>query len=348
MEINSYITGILLILLGGIMEGGFALPLKLTPKWKWENIWGAGSLMALLLIPWPVAVLTVPELVEVYRGSSLQSILMALLFGAGWGAGGVFFGLGVSTVGLSLGLSLIFGLIAVNGSLIPLLMEHPEQLAKPSGLVVLCGIAVMISGLVFCALAGKRKDERQNQNSSLIQGVSQNRSYFSKGLYFCVAAGLLSALVNFGLIFGTQISEQAIRHGAHLANASNAVWALVFTSNFLVNVAYCVFLIRRNGTGSLFRESGTGWYWIAAAIMGIVWAGGIIVYGAGAVRLGHLGAYIGFPMMLIASILTGNVLGFIHGEWKNAGRTALRLMAGGVALLIAAILLLGVANSLNG
>jgi len=87
---------------------------------------------------------------------------------------------------------------------------------------------------------------------------------------------------------------------------------------------------------------------MAAAVMGIVWAGGIIVYGAGAVQLGRLGAYIGFPMMLIASILTGNVLGFVNGEWKNSGYTALRLMGGGVALLIAAILLLGVANSLNG
>jgi len=347
METNSYITGILLILLGGVMEGAFALPLKLTPKWKWENIWGAGSLMALLLIPWPVAVLTIPKLVEVYRSSSLQSILMALLFGAGWGAGGVFFGLGVSTVGLSLGLSLIFGLIAINGSLIPLLMEHPEQLAKPSGLVVLCGIAVMISGLIVCALAGKRKGEHQNQHNSLTLDVSPHQSNFSKGLFFCVAAGLFSALVNFGLIFGTEISEQAIKHGAHTANASNAVWALVFTANFLVNVAYCVFLIRRNGTGPLFRENGTGWYWIAAAIMGIVWAGGIIVYGAGAVRLGHLGAYIGFPMMLIASILTGNVLGFVNGEWKHAGRTALQLMTAGVALLIVAILLLGVANTLN-
>ena len=348
METSSYIAGILLILLGGIMEGAFALPLKLTPKWKWENIWGAGSLMALLLIPWPVAVLTIPDLVEVYRSSSLQSIVMALLFGAGWGIGGVFFGLGVNTVGLSLGLSLIFGLIAINGSLIPLLMEHPEQLTKPSGLMVLCGIAVMILGLIVCGLAGKRKDEYQTQDIAFTRALLANKASFAKGLFYCVAAGVLSALVNFGLIFGTQISDQAIKHGASSANASNAVWALVFTSNFLVNVVYCLFLIYRNRTGSYFGNSGSGWYWLAAAVMGIVWAGGIVVYGAGAVRLGHLGAYIGFPIMLIASILTGNVLGFVKGEWKSAGRATLRLMGWGLALLIAAILLLGVANFFNG
>ncbi|MFN8006362.1 MAG: L-rhamnose/proton symporter RhaT [Terriglobia bacterium] len=348
METSSYLNGILLILLGGIMEGAFALPLKLTPKWKWENIWGAGSLMALLLIPWPVALLTIPNLAEVYKNSSLHSILMAVLFGAGWGMGGVFFGLGISMVGLSLGLSLIFGLIAINGSLIPLLMEHPEQLTKPSGFVVLGGIAVMIAGLIVCALAGKKKE--LDQSSEALQKAEQapSKATFSKGLLFCVAAGVLSALVNFGLIFGTQVTNQAIQQGASPANASNAVWALVFTANFLVNVGYCIFLLRRNGTGALFRESGTAWYWGAAAIMGIVWAGGIIVYGAGAFLLGHLGAYIGFPMMLIASILTGNVLGFLNGEWKETSRTSLRLMAGGVGLLIAAILLLGYANTLSG
>ena len=39
-----------------------------------------------------------------------------------------------------------------------------------------------------------------------------------------------------------------------------------------------------------------------AALMGIVWAGGIIVYGMGAFHIGELGAYIGFPMMLITSM----------------------------------------------
>ena len=47
----STLIGIALVLAGGVMEGAFALPLKLTRKWSWENTWGAGSLVALLLIP---------------------------------------------------------------------------------------------------------------------------------------------------------------------------------------------------------------------------------------------------------------------------------------------------------
>jgi L-rhamnose-H+ transport protein len=55
--------GILLVIAGGALEGLFSLPVTRTPKWRWENSWGLGSLIALVLVPWPVALLTVPDLI---------------------------------------------------------------------------------------------------------------------------------------------------------------------------------------------------------------------------------------------------------------------------------------------
>jgi len=130
--------GLVLIVLAGIMEGGYSILLKYTPKWQWENTWGAGSLMALLLVPWPLAIVTVPGLFEVYKHSSLPAVISALLFGAGWGIGGVFFGLGIAAVGMSLGLSLILGIVAIGGSILPLLLKYPEQLLRPPGIVLIC------------------------------------------------------------------------------------------------------------------------------------------------------------------------------------------------------------------
>ena len=37
MEINMTV-GLLLVVLGGIMEGTFALCMKFTRNWKWEHI----------------------------------------------------------------------------------------------------------------------------------------------------------------------------------------------------------------------------------------------------------------------------------------------------------------------
>ncbi len=59
-------VGVLLVIAGGALEGLFSLPVTRTPRWSWENIWGLGSLVALVLVPWPVAYWTVPELGTVF------------------------------------------------------------------------------------------------------------------------------------------------------------------------------------------------------------------------------------------------------------------------------------------
>src|SRR5579863_7894981 len=99
--------GLFFIVLGGAMEGSFSLPLKYTPKWEWENTWGACSLLALLLVPWPLALLTVPNLWEVFRAASSSALVAALVFGAGWGIGGIFFWLSFGGFGMVVGFFLL-------------------------------------------------------------------------------------------------------------------------------------------------------------------------------------------------------------------------------------------------
>ena len=126
------------------------------------------------------------------------------------------------------------GTIAIGGSVVPMLLQHKDQLLSKSGAVLLVGIAIMVIGLLVCARAGSLKVG----NARAVKAKSQ--SSLGLGLVYCVAAGLLSALVNFGLIFGAPIAKPAMAHGLDLATANNAVWALVFTANYLVNLGYCV------------------------------------------------------------------------------------------------------------
>ena len=182
MTETSLVLGFALILLGGIMEGSYSFPLKMNPKWDWEHTWGAGSLMALLLVPWPLAFFTVPGLAQVYHQSSWSAILLALLFGAGWGFGGVFFGLSINMVGLSLGYSIIFGIIAINGSLTPLLMNEPGKLVTTGGLWFLAAMSVMLLGIIVCAVAGNLKAKAANTTSA-----NQSKSgSFGVGLILCI------------------------------------------------------------------------------------------------------------------------------------------------------------------
>ena len=130
------------------------------------------------------------------------------------------------------------------------------------------------------------------------------------------------------------------------AAANNAVWALVFTANYAVNIGYCAYLAKRKKTFKKFLLPGTGVYWLAAIVMGLLWAGGIVVYGVGTTRLGHLGAILGFPVMLISSILTGNAVGFLTGEWRGTGSQPRRVMAFGVFLLVIATVVIAYSNRL--
>lgn len=336
--------GLLLVIVGGIMEGAYSIPLKYAPKWEWENMWGAGSLMALILVPWPLAFLTVPNLLSVLSATSAKSLLTTLLFGAGWGVGGVFFGLGISALGLSLGLSLIMGLVAIGGSIVPLMMKYPEQLVRPAGLVLMAGIVVMLFGLAACARAGQLKDKSAGLSEPAASGGPPRKVSFKLGLVFCIASGITSALVNFALIFGHEIADAAVRRGASLSNANNAIWVLVFTSNYVVNAAYCVYLAKKRHSFTKFFSGGLGSYWAAAVYLGIFWAAGIVVYGAGATRMGQFGAFLGYPVMLIVSILTGNGLGVLTGEWQEVPSRPKHIMTFGVSLLMSAIVILALSS----
>ena len=337
-----HVTGALLILLGGVMEGLFALPVKVAPRWSWENIWGAGSLAALLLVPGPLLFLTIPHFREVYRAAPDWAIVWTILFGAGWGVGGIFFGLGVSALGLSLGTSSIMGLIAIGGSVVPLLLQHRDQLMSKSSIALLVGIGFMILGLMVCARAGSLKAANRNAPGAGAVTIS-----FGRGAFYCLAAGLLSALVNFALIFGAPLAQTAIVWGAAPAAANNAIWAIVFVTNFVVNVGYCAYLVRKRGNFRKFALSSTGYYWLLAVAMGLLWAGGIVVYGLGASMQGHYGPVFAFPVMLIVSILTGNLTGVLLGEWRGVTGRAKRTMGFGVVIMFAAIIVLGCASLLT-
>lgn len=334
------LMGILLIGFGGVMEGLFSLPVKMTADWSWENIWGAGSLAALLLGPLPLLLFTVPHFSQVYAASPGWAIAWTILFGAGWGLGGIFFGLGVSELGVSLGTSSIMGLIAIGGSVVPFAMQHRGQFVGKTGFGLVAGICVMLIGLTVCARAGNLKLSNGGQPRSNAPAASPGR-----GLFYCITAGLLSALVNFALIFGAPIEQAAMEHGVAAAAANNAVWAIVFAANYSVNVIYCIFLVRKRGTLMNFSKPATGYYWLLAVAMGLLWAGGIVVYGIGASMEGRYGPVFAFPMMLIVSILTANLAGVLIGEWRGAPVTAKRTMQVGVAIMMAAIVILGVSSS---
>lgn len=329
-------TGVAAVVAGGILQGSFMLPMKWTRRWAWENTWLVFASTAYLLCPWILILTTIPQPFEIYRASSAGSLLAVMLFGLGWGLGAVTFGLGVDAVGLALGFAVIVGIAASAGALLPLfLLPNP-----PSGMkltLTVISLALMLAGVGVCSLAGRWKEKSDTAKTS-----------YGRGMVICAISGLLSACGNLGFAFGQPIIDRAQAAGVPAYLASNVVWALLTLVLFVCNASYATARLIRNGTTAKFVEPGAGKYFAFGCLMGVMWMGGFVFYGAGARRLGALGPSLGWAILMSAMVLTANLLGLLTGEWKSAPREPLIRLSGGIALLLLAIVVLGYANGLAG
>lgn len=310
--------GVLLAAFGGIMVGNCMVPLKYMRRWRWENVWIIFSLVALVLVPWGIALARLPNLFSIYSNVKLSNFLMSFLFGSGWGVAQVLFGLAVIRIGMALSFAITIGLSAALGSLVPLLLRHPEFLSSGRGLILLLGIFLMIAGVVACSWAGRRR-EREQRTKVLSPGSVDAGSYMG-GLMLAVAAGLLAPMLNYALAFGDSILMEAIRQHTARADAPYAVWPIALAGGALPNLIYASWLIRKNKTWSNFFPL---WPEISlGTIMGVLWMGSVAAYGTATTLLGVFGASIGWSIYQICIILTANVSGWIAGEWKGVSQPA--------------------------
>ncbi|MFZ3333378.1 MAG: L-rhamnose/proton symporter RhaT, partial [Candidatus Acidiferrales bacterium] len=163
MEMTA-IIGLGLTILSGIIMTCAIVPMKFARKWKWENIWllyiGFGQVVFPLLLIW----LTAPKAWAVLANARFSAVAAAILFGLGWGIGNVLSGIGYTMLGVGLGLTIILGLTASMGSLIPLAVLYPERLASNAAVALYLGVAVMLAGLIACYRAGNLRQKHQPRN----------------------------------------------------------------------------------------------------------------------------------------------------------------------------------------
>ena len=248
-----------------------------------ENIWGLGSIIALILVPWPLALLTVPNLAEVYRAAGFRAVAWSFVFGLGSGFGGIFWGRALLMLGMGLGISIMVGLVNVFGSPVPLALKEPEKLLSPGGLLLLAAMAILIFGVAVCAMAGRQRDVELSR--SVAGTTTAKHASFAVAMLFCLLAGSLSAMNNFGPIFGEPIVAAASAAGASDFGKMNAMWAPLFTANFMVNGGYALWLMLRRKTLHLVIQEGSVGYWLQSLFMGLAWPMCLVVYGMGVNRM---------------------------------------------------------------
>ncbi|MBP7497082.1 MAG: L-rhamnose/proton symporter RhaT [Bacteroidales bacterium] len=338
------LLGVILIAIGGFASGSFYLPLKMIKKWKWETSWIVNGIFAWLLVPWLVAWITVPSLLNVVGSAPSSSILLACFFGLLWGIGGLTFGLALRYLGMALGMALALGLTTAFSTLIPPLFHGTFNtlLTTNSGLVALGGVFVSLAGIAVCGWAGVRKDKELSTEQKK-EGVQEFN--FNKGLLVALFAGIMSACFAFGEDAGKPIAESAIQYGADTLWQYNPVYAIILIGGFITNVVWCLILNFKNKSFGDYTSKAAPLKrnYIFAAIAGATWFAQFVFKGMGTSYMGDF-AFASWSILFAFVIVFSNMWGLLTKEWKGVSKQTIIILLFGMLILIISGIMSGWAN----
>jgi len=351
------LLGSLIFALGGLAGAVFALPFRKVKGWAYESYWLIYAVFGLVLFPAALACATVPDLGAVIAKTPGPVLLGCAGFGALWGIGGLTWGLMIRYLGVGLGLAIGCGLCSATGTLLPPLFKGAagELVKDKAALVTLGGVALSLLGIVFVGLAGKAKEGELPEELKKKAVAEFN---FKKGMLVACISGVFSGCINFGLQNGWwKTAEGAVVSMADLAKQAGAgdwwtgmpVLVVVLWGGFAVNAAWCLWTNGRNRTFGDYAKAaspaGAGViFW--AGLAGVIWACQFACLKMGEPLCGDM-AYVGFAILMGASVLFSSLLGVFLGEWKGTGAKTRSFLGLGLGLLALSIVVTALAKNVS-
>lgn len=319
-----------LLIVAGAANATFGLPMKYVRRWEWENTWAVWSVLALVCLPVVLAWSCAPSLGAVYREAGVGTAAAVFLLGAGWGLAQVLFGKAMHAIGIGLTFSIVLGLSAATGSVLPMLQMGPGAIAADAVRRLAVGLLLVVLGVAACAEAGRRRERAQTAEV-------QRSGSFGSGLVMALVSGVLASLMNVGIASGGRLVAQALAHGASQANSVYAVWLPLLAGGAVPNLAYCAYLLSRRKTWELYRGRFQALNIGLAAVMAVLWFFSTALYGVASHALGAWGVVLGWPVFMSVIVIGAGLLGIATGEWKGSGKTPVWFQAAGILLLVMAI-----------
>ncbi|MGD0090145.1 MAG: L-rhamnose/proton symporter RhaT [Planctomycetota bacterium] len=335
------------ILLASVFLGTFALPAKYIKNYAWENTWGAFFFIGMLIVPVGFSALVLKGLWETYSQVAGGIIFGVIALGFLWGCGFCLWGHGLSMIGLSLGYALTMGTMALCGSMLPFFLGNASRAATTGGLVIIAGILVCIVGVAINGMAGLKREKASGAGAA---GGSQKTNMLT-GVIVCVLAGLLSSGCNVAYHVGGNIGKidsiciEQFHNPKWLAGLS--VWTLTFIGGLISAFGFSFIQLCKNGTWKKFAAAGSGFNLFLATLMALGHFACLFFYGLGGSIVGELGTSVGFAVFQCGSLLVGNGLGFMTGEWKGASAESKKWLAGGLTVLILGIIIVSIGNTIK-
>jgi L-rhamnose-H+ transport protein len=380
------LLGVFLHWLGGLSSASFYLGFRGVKAWAWETYWLAGGFFSWIIAPWILALTMTKDLFGVLGEAPGSCLFWAYVFGVLWGLGGLTFGLTMRYLGMSLGMAVALGYTAAFGTLLPPIFrgEFSKQvLGTHSGLVILLGVAVCLTGIGFAGAAGvsKERELSEEQKRAAIREFSLKR-----GLLVATFSGIMSACFAYGLAAGDPIKQITLRHGTPVLWQGLPVLVVVLVGGFTTNFIWCLILNIRNGTGYQYfnpvmrgeapaRESESiletatdapGEEMAVAlaaprgrlerapmlanycfcAIAGTTWYMQFFFYTMGETQMGSF-KFSSWTLHMASIIIFSTLWGIALKEWKGVGTRTKWLVALSLFVLVASTAIVGYGNYLG-
>jgi L-rhamnose-H+ transport protein len=329
---HNTLGGLCLLVVGGVMNASFSLPMKFARAWAWENTWLLWSFFALLVLPTAIAWITVPSLGFILA-SHRRDVVWVAVFGAAWGVAQVLFGQALEKIGIALTFSIVLGLSAAMGSVVPLLQQHYDQLFTRDGIVALGGVALVLLGVAASGVAGRMRDRAKE-----IDGTAN--PHFTAGMVMAIASGVCASMMNVGFSHGESLASAAAALGTGRLWTTNIIWMPLLAGGAIPSVVYCIYLLGRNSTTQRYNSPDSGRNVLLAFAMSVLWFGSSILYGVATVFLGKLGPVVGWPLFMSLIVIVASLLSVWTGEWRGARRAALQMQVFAVTILVGAVVVL--------
>lgn len=353
--IANPLLGVLFHWLGGLASASFYVPYRSVRRWSWEIYWLTGGMFSWLIAPWLFASIRTHDLLGVMGQVPPNVVGLCVLFGILWGFGGLTYGLTMRYLGLSLGMAVVLGLCTVFGTLIPPIVRGTfahDLLGSTSGRIILLGLLMTLAGIVVVALAGAKKDDdlTPEQKTAAVAEFD-----FKKGVAVAIFSGVMSACFAFGLAAGEPIKALSAAAGTGPLWTGLPALCLVMFGGLITNGAWCGYLILKNKSAGEWagRVSEDGSKapllanWLLCALAGTAWYFQFFFYTMGESQMGRFG-FSSWTLHMASIIIFGTLWGFAFKEWKDARPAVRNMVWAGVALLIAATVVIGYGNMIGG
>ncbi len=339
--------GLFLHTLGGFAAGSFYILFKGVKNWAWESYWLVNGVFSWIVMPWLIALITVPALMSVLTQAPATSIVWCYLFGLLWGIGGLTFGLSMRYLGMSLGYAIALGLCAAFGTIIPPIYFGTigEMVTSVSGLTTLAGVLVCLLGIAICGWAGisKEKELSVEEKKETIEEF-----HFAKGLIVAICAGIMSACMAFGFAAGKPIAKLATETGAPSLWQNSPVLVVILAGGFTTNFLWCLFLNIKNRTAKNYLNSGQVSLlsnYLFSAMAGVVWYLQFMFYGMGSTKMGKY-TFSSWTIHMALIIVFSNIWGLIFREWKGSSKRTMQIITAGIFVVLLSIVFIGAGNYL--